>query len=80
MKQGQWSTSYCPDFVKQTYKAAKVQGPATASTARMVGEPLRDDPLLPHLMRLCEQRGWHDFNGTGVNVARNAKSFRTPTA
>ena len=24
-------------------------------------------------MRLCEQRGWHSFNGAGVNVASNAK-------
>ena len=36
------------------------------------------DPLLPHLQGLCEKRGWHHINGVGVQVAQNAKSFRTP--
>ena len=36
------------------------------------------DPLLNHLLRLGEQRGWHFQNNVGVHVAFGAKSFRTP--
>lgn len=33
---------------------------------------------MPHLINLCEKRGWHSFPELGVQVAYNAKSFRTP--
>ena len=36
-----------------------------------------DDPMLPHLLTLCEKRGWHHQAGMGIQVAFNAKSMRT---
>ena len=45
----------------------------------MLGEPLPpDDALLPHLLKLSDCTGWHDHGDVGINVARNAKSFRVP--
>jgi len=37
-----------------------------------------NDPVLPYLQSLCEKRGWHMQNGVGIQVAHNAKSFRSP--
>ena len=78
MKAGQWSVSYCPSFVKQVYKAAKSSKQQVTATT-LPGEPLTgSDPLLNHLLRLGNQRGWHFQNNVGVHVAFGAKSFRTP--
>lgn len=78
MKSGTWSVSYSPTFVKQVYKAAKTK-PKSAAPKELPGEPLpAGDPMLLHLMRLGEQRGWHFMNNIGVHVAYNAKSYRTP--
>ena len=78
MLSGEWSVSYCPKFVKQVYKTAKTK-PTTRSLTELPGEPMSpQDPLLNHLMKLGEQRGWHFQNNIGVHVAFNAKSFRTP--
>ena len=78
MKCGQWSVSYCPAFVKQVYKASK-GSKLTTTTVTLPGEPLiGSDPLLNHLLRLGEQRGWHFQSNVGVHVAFGAKSFRTP--
>ena len=79
---GCWSISYSPDFVKQVKKAcsAKPSGAVrSACVDELPGVMLESsDPLLPHLQGLCEKRGWHHINGVGVQVAHNAKSFRTP--
>jgi hypothetical protein len=34
--------------------------------------------MLPHLISLAQQKGWHFKGGVGIQVAFNAKSFRTP--
>ena len=79
---GQWSVSYSPGFVKQVYKASKSKPAARAVDAKknaLFGEPLeKNDAMLGHLMKLSEKRGWHARAGVGINVAFNARSFRTP--
>ena len=82
LDEGRWSISYCPSFVKQVYKAAKSKPAASLaeeSLGKQVGEAMaHDDALVRHLMKLGENRGWHHQNGMGINVAFNARSFRTP--
>ena len=79
---GRWSVSYSPGLVKRVYKAAKSKPAASAVDAKknaLFGEPLeKGDAMLGHLMKLSGQRGWHLNNDVGINVAYNAKSFRTP--
>ena len=82
LAEGRWSISYCPSFVKQVYKASKSK-PVMTSTdelqSRQIGEAMaHEDALVRHLMKLGENRGWHHQNGMGINVAFNARSFRTP--
>jgi hypothetical protein len=80
LARGRWSVTYSPDFVKQVSKAKTKRTPSTAtSTLELPGEPPGgNDPVLSHLLRLGEQRGWHHKDGIGINVAYGAKSFRTP--
>ena len=81
MQAGRWSISYSPQFVKQVAKARSAKPSTAASTCvdELLGVMVDgNDPLLPHLQGLCEKRGWHHINGVGVQVAHNAKSFRTP--
>ena len=82
LAEGRWSVSYCPGFVKQVYKAAKSK-PVKNGDGKLdgcqIGESMStEDALVRHLMKLGEQRGWHHQNGMGINVAFNARSFRTP--
>jgi len=37
-------------------------------------------PIFPYLAQLSASRGWHHRQGVVINVAKIAKSFRTPTA
>lgn len=82
MQAGCWSISYSPDFVKQVKKACSAKPSGVVLSARadeLPGVKLDcSDPILAHLQGLCEKRGWHHINGVGVQVAHNAKSFRTP--
>ena len=82
LAEGRWSISYCPGFVKQVYKAAKskpLKDGDGSTDGRQFGESMStEDALVRHLMKLGEQRGWHHQNGMGINVAFNARSFRTP--
>ena len=77
---GTWSVTYSPEFVKQVSKGKRVPPPIPRDARlALLGEPLRgDDPLLGHLMKLGDQRGWHRLDDVGVNVADHAKSYRTP--
>ena len=76
---GRWSVTYSPTFVKQVAKGKKARPPEVRSNLKPLGSELpAADPLLEHLLPLGERRGWHSFEGTGVNVAFDAKSFRTP--
>ena len=78
MAAGKWSVTYSPAFVKQVSKGQRKRA-APTSTAELMGEPLEPgDPLLGHLLKLGEQRGWHHRADMGINVAYDAKSFRSP--
>ena len=81
MKNGTWSISYSPEFVKQVLKARSKKTPQAVEPAGadLPGEDVHgDDPMLLHLNGLCDRRGWHYVSGIGVQVACAAKSFRTP--
>jgi hypothetical protein len=76
----EWCAKYTAAFIKQTSKGNKQKsGDAAALATAVLGEPLPpDDALLPHLLKLSDCTGWHDHGDVGINVARNAKSFRVP--
>lgn len=80
MSLGSWCISYSPQFVKQVFKARAAKPSVKMSAgAEFPGVKLDgNDPVLPYLQGLCEKRGWHLQNGVGIQVAHNAKSFRTP--
>ena len=77
---GRWSYVYDPAFVKQTAKGGKTKKPSLADGA-LPGEPLRpESPIFPYLHHLASSPGWHRRDGIVIHVARNARSFRTPSA
>lgn len=79
LRDGCWSITYNPDFVKQVTKARSSKPMKQMACAELPGERVSgDDPMLPHLMALGEKKGWHFKGGVGIQVAFNAKSFRTP--
>ena len=81
MKNGSWSISYSPEFVKQTLKARSKKPSMVVEQAgtELPGEAVHgDDLMLLHLHGLCDRRGWHYLAGIAVQVACAAKSFRTP--
>ena len=79
MSAGEWSVSYSPEFVRQVSKTKKAKPSDDPASAELPGERLNgDDPLLPHLARLADRKGWHFISNIGVQVAHSAKSFRTP--
>ena len=80
MELGTWCITYSPQFVKQVFKARSAK-PLVKSSACVEFPGVRldgNDPVLPYLQSLCEKRGWHMQNGVGIQVAQNAKSFRSP--
>eukprot|EP00439_Symbiodinium_sp_Y106_P030299 s2423_g3.t1 len=83
MQRGSWSITYSPDFVKQVQKAKRPSSTSarttSASSTSLPGEPLRpDDPVYGHLLKLSKLKGWHTQNGLSINVAKGARSYRTP--
>ena len=79
MSAGEWSVSYSPEFARQVSKTKKAKPSDDPASAELPGERLNgDDPLLPHLARLADRKGWHFISNIGVQVAHSAKSFRTP--
>lgn len=76
LQKNEWCVTFSPDFVKQTVKK---QTKAAAPMHVLPGEPVAStDPILGHLLYVGEQPGWHRRDGHLLNVAQNAKSFRTP--
>ncbi|CAK9110913.1 unnamed protein product [Durusdinium trenchii] len=63
---------------KMTPEEQKLWGDAAMSGWNVYVDNQADDPLLPHLTHLSEKRGWHAMNGLGIQVAFNARSYRTP--
>ena len=83
MKEGKWCVTYSPDFVKQVSKGAKRRSSSTSPTpstsTSIPGEAIpNDDPILGYVLKFSRTRGWHSDGALGVNVAQNARSFRTP--
>ena len=82
LRRGEWSIQYAPDFVEQVQKTKKLPSAApstTRSAADLPGDALPgDDPVLSHLLKLQNSRGWHLRGGVGINVAKCARSYRTP--
>ena len=79
MSLGKWSISYSPEFVKQVSKAKTLKPSVQSACVDLPGVRVEDgEPLLAFLWGLAEKRGWHLRNGIGIQVAFNAKSFRTP--
>ena len=82
LRRGEWAIQFAPKFVKQVQKAKRLPA-LTSGTSRtsadLPGEELKgDDPVLSHLLKLQNVKGWHLKEGVGINVAKNARSFRTP--
>ena len=78
LKEGHWSVEYSPVFVKQVSKGRAKPSAVTAGPA-LPGEALSgSEPVMGHLLHLGELRGWHQADDTGVSVAYDARSFRTP--
>ena len=81
LNSGRWSVVYNQDFVKQ--KTGKRLGGMTGNAARasLSGDPLKEDsPVYPYLAQLSSSPGWHHREGLVINVAKQAKSLRTPNA
>lgn len=79
---GRWCYRYNRDYVKQTIRSKKgVKGAGTRSTESMtiVGESLDASyAVFHHLLRLGNQVGWHLKDGIAIQVAKHARSFRSP--
>ena len=81
LKSGRWSVVYNQDFVKQKTSKRSTKAAAGALQMSLSGEPLGEkSPIFPFLAQLSASPGWHHRQGVVINVARNARSFRTPTA
>ena len=77
LKTCEWSARYEAAFVKQgkTKSVKRVQ----SAPAILPGEEMNDsDPMFRHVMQLGDVTGWHTRKDAVIQVARNAKSFRTP--
>ena len=70
MSLGRWSISYSPEFVKQVAKAKKLKPLGVASACADLPGVRVDggDPLLGHLMKIGERRGWHLISGIGIQL------------
>ncbi len=76
---GQWSIRYNSDFVRQ-----RRQKTTTATSTKESADSINWGSSVPEeyaaeLEKLARQPGWHISGTLGVQVARNASSFRTPT-
>ena len=72
-----WSLRYSPDFVKQTIKAKK-GGTKTGRVSSYDWWAVRFFAVFHHLLRLGDQFGWHLKDDMAFQVAKDAKSYRTP--
>ena len=77
--------TYALQFVKQVFKACSAKPLVKSSTCVEFPGVMLDgnDPVLPYtdlqsLRCLSDKRGWHMQNGVGIQVAHNAKFFRSP--
>ena len=77
---GEWCPKYTTKFIKQSVKSGKAKPLAlTSSMTELPGQLLSEShAIFPYLHRLGETPGWHFEDRLVMQVARNAKSFRSP--
>ena len=76
-----WSVTFNQEFVKQKQNTKPKKLAAGSSESLLVGSALGENsPIYPYLAQLSASPGWHQHEGVLINVARHAKSFRTPGA
>ena len=78
LTKGRWNACYSASFIKKSNKGGKKSSLLSADAAAP-GESL--DPshdVFPYLHRLGDASGWHFEKGIAIQVARNAKSYRSP--
>ena len=78
LKDWEWSASYDASFVKQG-KSKAVKKVKQSAHVTLPGEEMKTSgPTLRHVMQLGDVSGWHNKKDFIVQVARNARSYRTP--
>jgi hypothetical protein len=81
LQSGTWSVEFNQDFVKQSVKKSKPRDAVAGNSVELVGEPLNSShPVFPFLAQLSGSPGWHFRDTLVIHVAKDAKSFRIPTA
>ena len=81
VKTGKWCAKYEAAFVKQgKTKAAKPKTRSSpTSSSELPGIAMSEsDPMFQHVLQLGDVTGWHQKDGVVIQVARNARSYRTP--
>ncbi|CAK9107883.1 unnamed protein product, partial [Durusdinium trenchii] len=79
LNRGRWSVKFNVDFIKGKSKGTKGKPAAALSEGNLPGEPLPvSHPVFPYLHQLGDRPGWHFDGDLAINVARDAKSFRSP--
>ena len=79
VKTGRWCAKYEAAFVKQgKTKSAKPKKSASLSSDLPGCAMNESDPMFQHVLSLGDSTGWHQKDGVVMQVARNARSYRTP--
>jgi hypothetical protein len=76
MRECVWNACYEASFVKQG--KTKVSKPKMTVSALPGIEMNEADPMYRHVIQLGDVTGWHQKQDCVIQVARNARSFRTP--
>lgn len=78
LTKGRWNACYSASFIKKSNKGGRKSSQLSADAA-VPGESLdTSHDVFPYLHRLSEASGWHFEKDVAIQVARNAKSFRSP--
>ena len=78
LSRGRWSAKYNTDFIKSKSKPLKDKA-VVSTSEKLPGQTMSEShPVFPYLHKLSEQPGWHFQDQIAVQIARNAKSFRSP--
>ena len=78
LTKGRWNACYSASFIKKPNKGGRKSSQLSADAA-VPGESLdTSHDVFPYLRRLSEASGWHFEKDVAMQVARNAKSFRSP--
>ena len=76
LDRGRWSVKFNTDFIKGKSKVAKKKA---EPCVELPGEPMCEShPVFPYVHQLADRPGWHFEDDLIVQVARHARSFRSP--